>query len=143
MNAARSTFGEIFKGPLLLYDGECGLCDRTVRFIIRHDAKAKVKFAALQSEFGRKLLIEKGFDPDYREGVLLFDEGKLYQSSDAALRTARHLNRPWRWLAAGRFVPRFIRQPVYKTIARNRFRFFGKVDACELPAPGERERFIG
>lgn len=128
--------------PLLLYDGECGLCDRSVWFIIRHDREATVKFAALQSDVGQKLLAEAGLDPGYRESVLLFDRGRLYQSDEAALQTARYLDRPWRWLAAARFVPRWLRHPVYKLIAKHRFRFFGRVDACELSAPGERARFV-
>lgn len=129
-------------GPLLLYDGECGLCDKTVRFIIRHDSKATVKFAALQSDLAKQLLTDSGLDPDYLKSVVLFDKGRLFTGSDAALQTARYLDRPWRWSAAARIVPRFIRNPVYKLIAKYRYKMFGKVDACQLPAPGERERFV-
>lgn len=131
--------------PLLLFDGECGLCTSSVRFILDRDRTKALRFASLQSEFGRRVVTRHGLDPDELSTLVLVDEReRLALRSTAALRVAsEHLRFPWRLAGVFRIVPRFIRDGVYRWIARNRTRWFGTSDACELPAPGQPERFVG
>ena len=130
--------------PLLLYDGACGLCDRSVQFVLRHDRAGRFRFATLQSPAARALVQELGFDPDRLDSVILVDEaGVPSRESTAALRTLARLGWPWRAGAAALVLPRALRDPVYRFVARRRLRWFGAVDACRLPAAGERERFLG
>ena len=128
--------------PLVLYDGECGLCDRSVQFILQHDAKGVHKFATLQSETGRRYLRTAGLPDDYRGSVLLVDDAGVHTHSTAALRIMHRLDGAARWMSVGRVVPRFLRDGVYNFIARHRYAWFGEADACRLPSPDESARFL-
>ncbi len=128
--------------PLVLYDGECGLCDRSVQFILKNDSAGTFRFATLQGEAGAKYLEKAGLPADYVGSVLLVDDAGVHSHSTAALRIMRRLDAPARWMAVGRFVPRVLRDSVYNFIARHRYRWFGKADACRLPSPDESARFL-
>ena len=131
--------------PVVLFDGVCNLCSASVQWIIERDPGAAFRFASLQSEAGAALLemhglsLPAGADPD---SVLLVDETGVHEQSDAALRIARGLGRPWSLLWGLRFVPRFVRDGLYRLVARNRYRWFGRKDACWLPTPELRSRFL-
>lgn len=128
------------QGPVLLFDGVCNLCNRTVQFIIRHDRKKQFRFASLQSAAGREAKgMLAGAAPD---SVLLYEQGRIYQKSGAALRVAARLGGIWRLAAVFWLLPRFLRDAVYDYIARHRYRWFGRQDACLLPAPGLKDRFL-
>lgn len=128
---------------IVLFDGICNLCNASVQFIIRHDSSVRFHFAALQSDYAKRVLSENGLNPDGLESILLSKEGKVYFRSDAALEIARELDGLWPLLYAFRIIPPFIRDMVYNGIARNRYRWFGKRDACMIPTPELRDRFIG
>jgi predicted DCC family thiol-disulfide oxidoreductase YuxK len=128
--------------PLVLYDGECGLCDRTVQFLLKHDSAGHLKYAALQSELGKRVMTAHGLDAEYRDSVLLLDDDRLYKATAAVVRMTRYLDRPWRWMYAGRVVPPLLVDPFYKLVAATRFKIFGRVDACALPPPEIRKRFL-
>ncbi|MEM1269121.1 MAG: thiol-disulfide oxidoreductase DCC family protein [Bacteroidota bacterium] len=127
---------------ILLFDGVCNLCNGAVNFVIDRDADGQVMFAPLQSDVGRELLVSRGLNPDALDSLVLIEEGQAFQRSTAALRVARHLDGPWRFLYAFRVVPRVIRDAVYDLVARSRYSMFGKQDACRLPTPDERARFL-
>jgi predicted DCC family thiol-disulfide oxidoreductase YuxK len=117
-----------------------------VQFVIRHDSRGHFRFAALQSEAARALLDAQGqaltpatADPD---SVILIDHGQVYSHSDAVLRIAAQLD-GWRWLAAGKVLPRPVRDALYRFVARNRYRWFGRQDSCMLPTPALKARFLG
>ena len=129
--------------PVLLFDGVCNLCHGVVRFVLDHDREARFRFAPLQSEVGRALLARFGLDADALDAVVLIDETGAHLRSDAALRVARRLGPPWSWLGPLAMIPRPLRDAVYDFIARHRYRWFGKQDACPLPRPEWRERFLG
>ncbi|MEM1449420.1 MAG: DCC1-like thiol-disulfide oxidoreductase family protein [Planctomycetota bacterium] len=130
--------------PLLLFDGECGLCAASVRFVLDRDRVGKLHFASLQSDLGRAIVTAHGRDPDELSTVVLIDEDdRMWIRSDAALRVAADLTWPWSMGRFARIVPRGLRDLVYRFVARYRFRWFGTADACELPAPGAAERFVG
>ena len=129
-------------GPLLLFDGVCNLCDRSVQFVLKHEAAESIQFASLQSEVGRAALAEHGLDVETIDSVVFIEGGHAYVQSDAALAVAARLDAPWRWLARSRAVPRSVRDRVYDWIARHRYRWFGTRDACRLPTPETRARFL-
>ena len=128
--------------PVVVFDGVCNLCSASVQFIVRHDARGRFRFASAQSAAGREMLREAGLDPDDPASFMLLADGRTWLRSDAALEVARGLAWPWRMLGALRVVPRFVRDPVYDSIARHRYRWFGKRDQCMLPDAGLKARFI-
>jgi predicted DCC family thiol-disulfide oxidoreductase YuxK len=139
---------------VILFDGTCNFCDGAVHFVVDHERGSELKFAALQSEAGEKLLVEAlgedrakrirngtdgSGDPD---SVVFIEDGKAYLHSTAAVRIARHLRAPWSFLRVFWIVPRPIRDAVYRWFARNRYRWFGKTDACRVPTPELEARFL-
>jgi predicted DCC family thiol-disulfide oxidoreductase YuxK len=126
---------------ILFFDGICNLCNSTVQWVIRHDPQQRVQFAALQSETAK---IKLGFQIDLEklESLVLLENGIVYTHSDAALRLARALGSPWSWASVAIVLPKFIRDGVYKFIAKNRYAWFGKQDACMMPTPELKKRFL-
>lgn len=131
-------------GPILLFDGVCNLCDATVQFIIDHDAKSQFRFAALQSQVARRLLEERGAPApeELPDSVVLLDDQGVHLRSDAALRTVRRLRFPYPFLFLFVLIPRFLRDPAYEWIARNRYRWFGRQTVCRVPTIEERALFL-
>jgi predicted DCC family thiol-disulfide oxidoreductase YuxK len=134
-------------GPILFYDGVCGLCDRTVQFVLRHDRRGRVRFAALQSASARRMLARHGRDPSRLDTMyLLLSPGapteRLLDRSDGILGVLDQLGGIWRVSTAAWVVPRFLRDRAYDLVARNRYRWFGRYDRCILPPPNARERFL-
>jgi predicted DCC family thiol-disulfide oxidoreductase YuxK len=127
--------------PIILFDGLCRLCNGSVNFLIDHDPAAHFRFAPLQSRLGRDLLSR--FDLDAGLGsVVLVENGRAYQRSDAALRLARGLGGLWGLLSWAVVIPRPVRDAIYDLIARNRYRWFGKSQTCRMPTPGLTNRFL-
>lgn len=124
--------------PIIFYDGLCGLCDRSVQFVLKHDKKALFKFSTLQGAFAEKTL--KG--PVSMNSFILLYRGKVYRESAAALHTFRLLGGLWRLLFVFIIVPGFIRNTIYRYIARNRYRWFGQFEQCRIPSPATQSRFI-
>lgn len=129
-------------GPIVLYDGVCGLCDRSVQLILRNDRRGRFRFAALQSEAGRALLRKHGLPPEALDSVVLVEDGKAWRKSRAALRIARGMDAPWPLLSPLRIIPAPVADFFYDLLAKNRYRIFGKLDACMLPPPEVRARFL-
>ena len=127
---------------VVIFDGVCNLCAGTVRFIVSHEAEPTLRFVPLQTPLGARLMREHGFDPEDVKTFVLVADGKAYSKSDAAIRITRYFRGPWRALAVMRIVPRFVRDRVYDLVARNRYRWFGRTDACMVPTPELRARFI-
>ena len=126
----------------MLFDGVCDLCAGSVRFIIARDPGSYFRFASLQSDTGRRLLESHGYEPGALSSVVLLEGGRSYERSAAALRIARRLSGGWPALGALKVVPRPLRDLVYDWIAANRYRWFGKRDACMVPTPELRARFL-
>jgi predicted DCC family thiol-disulfide oxidoreductase YuxK len=127
---------------IILFDGVCNFCNSSVNFIIERDKAGYFKFAPLQSEIGMRLLAENGIDHVETDSVVLIEDGAVYTYSTAALRVARRLDGAWKWLYKLIYVPRPIRDGAYKLFARFRYLLFGKKDACMLPSPDVRQRFL-
>lgn len=124
--------------PVIFYDGLCGLCDRSVQFVLKHDKKALFKFCALQSKLAEELL---GAPVAMNSFVLLY-KGKVYKESTAALYTFKLLGGVWSMLFVAILIPPFIRNQVYRYIARNRYKWFGQFEHCRIPTTDTRSRFI-
>lgn len=128
-------------GDIVLYDGVCGLCHRSVRFLIAHDRGGALRFAPLQGETADAL---RRIHPDLPRGldsVILVSGGRVYRRTRAFLEAARHLDRPWRWMYALRWLA-VLGDPLYWLVARLRYRVFGRFDACALPTTDERARLL-
>jgi predicted DCC family thiol-disulfide oxidoreductase YuxK len=127
---------------VVVFDGVCNLCNRYVRFVIKRDRDAFFRFAPLQSPGGARMLKRHGFAPENVDTFVLIKGGRVYERSNAALEIARHLRGPWRLLRFVRIVPRWLRDRFYDIVARNRYRWFGKLDECVVPGPKDRGRFL-
>jgi predicted DCC family thiol-disulfide oxidoreductase YuxK len=127
---------------IILFDGICNFCNGAVNFIIERDREGYFKFAPLQSEIGEKLLAENGVDKIDTDSVVLIEDGRVYTYSTAALRVTRRLSGAWSWLYGFIVVPKFVRDFFYKMFAKYRYQMFGKQDACLLPTPEIRARFL-
>jgi predicted DCC family thiol-disulfide oxidoreductase YuxK len=128
--------------PVILFDGVCNLCNNSVLFVIKRDPKSRFRFASLQSQYGQEQMRRFNLSTSDLNSVLLVKEGKLFQKSSAALEIAGMLNGGWPLLYLFKIVPPFIRNWVYDWIARNRYAWFGKKDACMIPTPELKSRFI-
>lgn len=127
---------------IVLFDGLCNLCDGTVRFIIDRDPTGRFRFAPLQSDVATATFARIRAGAPRIDSIMLIEGDTIYQRSDAILRIAELLGRPWSLAARFRFVPRAIRDAVYRFIARNRYTVFGVRTTCRLPTPSERARFL-
>ena len=128
--------------PVILFDGVCNLCNRSVQLIIKHDPAAKFLFASLQSETGQQLLQQYHLQPNDLNSFILIQDDKVYNRSSGALRVAGQIKGAWKLLYAFMIVPKFIRDAVYNWIARNRYKWFGKKNACMVPGPELKARFL-
>jgi predicted DCC family thiol-disulfide oxidoreductase YuxK len=127
---------------ILVFDGVCNLCNSLVLFILNRDPGAYFKFVSLQSGPGVELLKKCRLSAEDVNTVVLFENERCYIRSAAVLRVFRRLNRLWPLLFGFIIVPPILRDTVYRFIARNRYRWFGKKEMCPVPSPGDRERFI-
>lgn len=127
------------KHPIIVFDGVCNLCDGFVQWLINQDTSEKFRYATLQSINGAALYKKSGTKEDT---VLLVDQGISYTLSDVALRSMTILGGKWKIISWLRIVPRIIRDTVYKWIARNRYRWFGKKKVCMVPNKEMRKLFL-
>lgn len=128
--------------PVVLYDGFCLLCERSVGFILNRDKEQKFRFSPLSSDFAKEVLDHFGLPETYNNSVLLFHNNKLYKSSSAAIKIASML--PGFWFLTGIFflVPKFIRDFIYNFVAKRRLRWYGKRDDCYIPGENTLRRII-
>ena len=126
---------------IVLFDGVCSVCDRSVHFIIDHDARGRFEFAPQQSPAGQALIARHGI-PNQLDTIVLIEGDKAYTGSTAVLRVARLLDRPWPLFYALHWVPRPLRDFAYRFFVAHRYRWFGQLDACRVPTPELRSRFL-
>lgn len=127
---------------VILFDGVCNLCSGSVQFIIRHDPEHQFRFASLQSDFGQRILAEHHLSQKEFGSFLLLEHDQVFTKSDAALRVTKKLNGAWPVLSVLKFVPTIVRNGLYDLVARNRYKWFGKKEACWLPTPALKGLFI-
>lgn len=121
---------------VIFYDGVCLLCNRFILFVLKADRKEKIFISALQSEFTKTVLEDYNLSHDAMESVVFLKDGIIYTESSAALKIFQLLGFPWAIMAVFFIIPKIIRNGIYRWIARNRYKWFGKSEAvCEIPEP--------
>lgn len=128
--------------PVLLFDGVCNLCSSSVQFVIERDPEGKFRFASLQSEEAKSLLNQHQAYSEDLDSVVLVKNDKVYTRSSAALQVLKTMGGAWSLLYGLIIVPKPVRDFIYDWVARNRYKWFGKKDACWLPTPDLRSRFL-
>ena len=127
---------------VLLFDGICNLCNSSVQFIIKHDKNGKIKFSSLQSDIGKELLNSFDMSTDYIDSLIFIDKGKVHTHLGAVLRSTKYLNGLYPLLQVFLIIPKFLSNPIYNWIARNRYSWFGKRNECMIPTPEIQTRFL-
>ncbi|KQT59799.1 hypothetical protein ASG52_20160 [Methylobacterium sp. Leaf456] len=131
-----------FSGPIILFDAECVLCSANARFILERDRAAVFRLASMQSELGQSLYRRHGMDPNDPVSLLVVEGERMRRDSDAVLFIYEGLGFPWRFAGLLRIVPAALRDPMYRLVARNRYRLFGKRDTCWIAPPQFRDRIL-
>ena len=129
-------------GGIVLFDGTCAFCERSVKFIARRDPQKYFRFGASQTPQAREILARHGFTRESARSLVLIEDGQVYLRSTASLRIARRLRWPWSMAGALLIVPRPLRDAAYRVVAAIRHRIAGTSNACEIPPPEIRERMI-
>lgn len=128
---------------IILFDGVCNLCNRSIQFIIKRDKKDEFRFTTLQGDLGRQLLQERNIDTAKVDSIILIEPGvAFYTKSTAALKIGDSFGGLWKIVNVLNLIPRQLRDIVYDWIARNRYRWYGKKDACMVPTPELRAKFL-
>jgi predicted DCC family thiol-disulfide oxidoreductase YuxK len=128
--------------PLIVFDGDCVLCSRSMRLILRLDKKQRFRFATAQGAIGQGLYRHLGLPTDIFETYLLVSDGRAYQRTAAVIEIAKRLGWPWKAGAALVIIPRPVRDALYNLVARHRYRIFGRSTACGIADPAVRERIL-
>ena len=128
--------------PIIVFDGECIFCSGWVNFVLRHDKQGRYRFLTAQSPLGEALYRHYGLDSRNYETNMLIDDGLAFLKSEGSLRMAAGLGFPFSLVSVLRLIPRSWRDPLYELVARNRYRIGGRRNACFVPAPEHRGRFI-
>ncbi|SJZ39293.1 thiol-disulfide oxidoreductase DCC family protein [Sediminibacterium ginsengisoli] len=128
--------------PVIIFDGVCNLCNRSVRFVIKHDPHKHFRFASLQSDAARQFLAAHDTDAADSDSFILAENGRVSRYSTAALKVCRQLNGLWPLLYGLIIIPPFIRNAVYRYVARNRYKWFGRRDSCMIPSADTSDRFL-
>lgn len=118
---------------VLVFDGYCHLCSGWARFMARHPLDPPFRLVAMQSDEGRKLLAAQGIDPEDPSTFLVIDAGQVHRESDGAIHVVTVLGGAWRSFVFARVIPRRLRDALYRLLARNRYRWFGRRQVCYLP----------
>jgi predicted DCC family thiol-disulfide oxidoreductase YuxK len=126
---------------IVLFDGDCGACNRSIQFILRHEKGNVFSFAPFESPIGQQLM-ENYRIPSDLNSVIFIENGKFYSKSTAALKICKYFKRPWNLLSLISGVPRSIRDIFYSYVAKNRYKWFGKSDSCIWITPELRKRFL-
>ncbi|EKN89428.1 PF04134 family protein [Leptospira interrogans str. 2003000735] len=133
---------EVFKDPIVFFDGICNLCNSVVLFFLDRNRKGNLKFVSLQSMAAERILGKKVGLNDSPSSILFLEDGILYQKSNAILKISAHLCFPWNIFPLFKWVPGCIRDYIYDWIARNRYRWFGRLEICRIPDPSLKHRFL-
>jgi predicted DCC family thiol-disulfide oxidoreductase YuxK len=129
-------------GPIIVFDAECILCSANAQFVLTRDRVGRFRLASMQGEAGSALFRRHGIDPADPDTLIVVDGDRVLRDSDAILSIYAGLGWPWRAASIFKLVPRFVRDRVYRFIARNRYRLFGRRNTCWLPAPEHRTRLL-
>ena len=125
------------KESIIIFDGICGLCNRSIDILIWLDTKKRFRYTSLQGEFVKTIEIEPDID-----SIIFYDDGVIYYKSTAILKILRSLGDIWVFTNVFYIIPRVVRDFIYDIIAKYRYKIFGKMESCRMPKVGEQELFI-
>ena len=128
--------------PIIVFDAMCVLCSANAQFVLNNDSRGHFLLASMQGDVGSAIYRKFGIDPSQPDTMVVVTGERVRRNSDAILSIYEGLGWPWRMLSIFRVIPRFLRDPIYRFIARNRYRIFGKRDACWLPTPDQAKRVL-
>jgi len=128
--------------PIILFDGVCNFCNSAVNFVIKRDKRSTLKFATLQSPVAQEMLLKNNLSESDLSSFVFIEKEKIFTRSTAALKVFKYLNGLWPLMYGFIIVPVFIRDGIYKLMAKNRYRWFGKREQCMVPTPDIRARFL-
>lgn len=127
---------------IVLFDAECVLCSANAQFVLRHDKAGRFRLASMQGAAGAEICRRNGLDPADPTSILVVEADRVRSDSDAVLRIYEGLGLPWRLMGVLRVVPAVVRDPVYRWVARHRYRIFGKRETCWVAPPEYRDRVL-
>ena len=128
---------------IILFDGVCNLCDNAVQYVIKHDKKDVFRFVPLQSDLGKEILNYLKVDTSKMDSIILYEPGIAYfYKSDAALEISKDLGSFLKWSIIFKIIPSSLRNPIYDYVAKNRYKWYGKKDACMIPTPELKAKFL-
>lgn len=130
------------RSEIVVFDAECLVCSAWVQFLLRADKKKRFYFASIQSATGVKLVMKQGLLVDGLDTMLLIDGPNVYLHTDAIIRVLMRLDGWYRLASLGYVIPGFLRDPAYRWVARNRYRFLGRRESCYLPTDQDKARFL-
>jgi len=130
------------EGPIIVFDALCVLCSAHAQFVLRHDRRRHFRLARMQDGAGAALYRRFGIDPAVPESLIVVAGDRVLRDSDAVIAIWRGLGWPWRAAGFARFVPRFVRDPIYRWVARHRYRLFGRRSICWIPHANLRDRLL-
>lgn len=130
------------EAPIILFDADCVLCSANAQFVLRHDRAARFRLASIQSAAGSELCRRHGVDPADPTSMLVVEGGRVHRDSDAVLTIYQGLGLPWALAGIARLIPALLRDPVYRWIARNRYRLFGRRASCWVAPPEYKDRIL-
>ncbi len=128
-------------GPVLFYDGDCGLCSRVVRLVAAIDSRDIFEIEPLQGGAGQEMLRRHGMNCQNFDTMVVEVGGRAHLKSDAVLEIFRQIGGVWRIAEVGRIIPREVRDRLYMFVSRNRLRLFGRAEACPVPTEALRRKF--
>lgn len=141
-SARLSNLQTMAESAIIFFDGVCNLCNGAVQFVIKRDRHEAFKFASLQSDFAKETLSGSALKVAHGDSLVLLENGKLYEQSTAVLRIAKKMPGLWPLLYAFIIVPPFLRNAIYRWVARHRYQWFGKQNQCWVPTPTLKSRFL-
>jgi predicted DCC family thiol-disulfide oxidoreductase YuxK len=127
---------------IIVFDALCVLCSANAQIVLRNDTKSRFALAAMQGDVGARIYADEGIDPTNPETLVVVTTDAVFRNSDAVIHIYRHLGWPWRILGVFALVPRAVRDPLYRMIARNRYRLFGQRNSCWVPDSADRQRLL-
>lgn len=134
---------EAVPSTLIFFDGVCNLCNGFVQFVIKHNARNNLKFCSLQSQLATDIFKKFDLDANQLDSVAFLHKGKLFFKSEAVFMILKYLDAPYKYGTFLRHFPMSLSNIIYDYVARKRYRFFGKRDACWMPTPELKQRFVG
>jgi len=128
---------------IILFDGVCNLCDATVQFLIKRDKKDIFRFVAIQSDLGQEIIQHIGIDTSKTDSIILYEPGHAYYyKAEAALKIGKELGGIYALLGIFTLLPNAVTNIVYDYVARNRYKWYGKKEACMIPTPEMKAKFL-